>query len=317
MTERILHLIFDLETTGFKGLPIFANMSRIIQISARTVFFDDEYPQFTSYVNPHMEHIPPFSTEINHIHINDVENAPDFGNVFRNLMIHFNFPSWDRIIMIAHNGSSFDEPVLRKHLNNVLPSNVTFFDSLPFLRRKFKDTYQTFTLSDIYEKLYGETLEGAHQADHDVAALRRIYLDHIHNVQLDYENEEKNDRLSSIRFIGPKRESMIKNHLGQDMTASKLKTYFQTQQPGSLDAFLREICKIDNIGDRQSIALQLFGFDRMFNYDIPPELPNLEGCLDEVDYYIKYKYGTTKIAPPNKYMYERGMRKLFLIRNKN
>ena len=105
----------------------------------------------------------------------------------------FQFHKYDIVEMIAHNNTNFDQLILMKEYKHVderfLPSNVVFWDTLPFLRDMYP-TEKSFSLPILYESFYKDKFVNAHRADADVKALIRIYVDKIgpyrHNVTLSF-----------------------------------------------------------------------------------------------------------------------------------
>jgi len=288
MSFETLLIIFDLETTGFSGLPFMSSMNRIIQISCRPVF-ETRYREMTCFVNPGMVEIPPLATNLNKIKLSDVLYAKPFLEVFNDVYRHFEMHRWKSVVMISHNGDHFDEPVLRRHLNNELPNNMKFFDTLPFLRRNYPELGE-YNLSFLYKTLYGTELVGSHRADADVGALLSIYKDYVHEKALAQGFvKERDDALTSLKFIGDYRAHRIQQVLGTKTLSDFIK-YFHDQKPGSLNAFLTDVLDIDDIAARQSIVLDMYGYDRVMTEVRPPCY--LNGAVNEVEFFARCKYLT-------------------------
>ena len=302
-----LCVVFDLETTGFRGLPVFSHMNRIIQIACKDTA--NRYPPFARFVDPNMKEIPPMSSAINHIYKEHITGCKGFSDVYEDLLRHFEIDKWKSVRMISHNGNFFDEPVLRRDVNNRIPENVQFFDSLPFMRVNYPDL-KSYTLTDLYLAFYGKVFDGSHRADADVDALVCLYNDYIHPKLQDgsAKSTEKKD-LKSIKYISYYRARVILETLHGVQTVDQFREYF-LPSVGSLDSFMREILNMNDISHRMSIVLELFGYERMYQEVVPPIA--LEGSMNEVEYYVRCKYGNDVDRPanPNNMLYQRGLLQL-------
>lgn len=307
MDYDYLCVAFDLETTGFRGLPVFSSMNRIIQIACKDT--KNRYPPFARFVDPNMEDIPPMSSAVNHIFKEHVTGCKCFLDVFQELLSHFEIIKWKSVCMISHNGNFFDEPVLRRHVNNKIPKNIHFFDSLPFMRINYPDL-KSYTLTDLYIAFYGKAFDGSHRADADVDALVCLYNDHIQPKLCDGTaiSAQKKD-LKSIKYISYYRARVILETLHGVQTVDQLRDYF-SESIGSLDSFMREILNMNDISHRMSIVLELYGYERMYSEVIPPI--TLEGSMNEVEYYVRCKYGKGADRPliKNNILYQRGLLQL-------
>ena len=292
-----LTLVFDLETTGFRGLPIFSKCNRIIQIACMDL--KGEYSPFVRFVHPGLRDIPPQSSAIHHIVIADVAEAAHFDEVFDELLVHFAVRTRNRVFMVSHNGTFFDEPVLRRHVGNKLPANVTFVDTLPIIRRTFPNL-SSYTLTDVYRAFYGEAFENSHRADSDVYALRRICQDKLMTRLF---TSSSSDTLTDLRYIAAYRARQIEAALGVRSTSELRERFIRTV--GLLDRFLTVELRISDIAHRMTIAMQLYGYARMCTEVQAPSW--LNGALNDVDYYVHTKYNSKKTAPVNWIVYQRGM----------
>ena len=302
-----LCVVFDLETTGFRGLPIFSSMNRIIQIACKDI--TNRYPPFAFFVDPDMQDIPPMSSAVNHILKEQVTGCKSFSVVFQEMLNHFEIEKWRSVRMISHNGTFFDEPVLRRHVNNRIPINIHFFDSLPFMRNNYPEL-KTYTLTDLYKTFYGTVFDSSHRADADVNALVRLYNDYIHPKLLDGTavSVKKKD-LKSIKYISYYRSRVILETLHGVQTVEHLREYFSTSI-GSFDSFMREILNMNDISHRMSIVLELYGYERMYREVTAPIA--LEGSMNEVEYYVRCRYGKGSDKPltKNNVLYQRGLLQL-------
>ena len=269
----------------------------------------DAYAPFVRFVSPELSDIPPASSKVNNIFFSDLADAAKFGEVFADLKRHFQIDRWTRVNMVSHNGSFFDEPVLRRHAGTDLPSQFVFIDTLPILRRLFP-TMQSYTLADAYRSFFHDTFENGHRADADVIALRRVYVEKILPSGEEELNVIDDSSLTSIKFIAAHRASMITRKLGV-VKKSELRARFATRV-GHLDRFLCDDLSIDDIGQRMCIVLQLYGYARMCVEVRPPSW--LDGALNDIDYYIsaRYKIGPDN-RPVNRWIYQRGLMEINTI----
>jgi len=220
--------------------------------------------------------------------------------------------------LVAHNNSLFDELVLKKELTRVSPQ-VTFWDTLPFLRKAYPKL-ASYKLERLYKHFYNTDLKDAHNAIADVLALVKIYNDHIaplRNKPLqDLYEDIRRDCLVDIHMIGDWRAVLIIEASGLE-TVSQLRTYFQAMvlvDPFCIDKFLVETLPKCAVNQRIFIIAHIMEMqpcDPRVLQMIRP-LSNT-GCLDPVDYYIKYRYFIGK-KPKRKHIYEKG---LMMIKNVN
>jgi DNA polymerase III alpha subunit (gram-positive type) len=317
-----LTIVYDLETSGFKCMPMFSEYHRVLQICARCI---ETNQTFSSFVNPGFKGgVPSYSAHIHHITQSDVKKAPPMEEVLRMMFKFFNFPFYDSVEMIAHNNTFFDELMIMKEYKTVpgefVPDNVIFWDTLPWLRAN--RTIHSYRLEDVYKYFYGEGFADAHRADADVTALTRIYMDHIAPNRRDEPTREElemkvieKECLTSIRFIGEWRSVLMYTHAYIE-TVSQLKKFANSfvlkGENVGFDCWLKEKIGMKDVTSRMFVLSNvydipiwsdaIFGFLDLRHCD--------EDCLSEVDYYIKYRYVLNERAP-NRHLYERGLMKMF------
>lgn len=312
-------IIYDLETSGFKGLPTMSKVHKILQISAHCLETDKV---FNAFVNPDYNYIiPQRSSKIHNIYKYDVDGADTIHNVMKKLYKFFEFEKYDTVEMIAHNNQYFDELVLMKEGVDV-PPNVVFWDSLPWLRLTYP-SLKSYSLSDLYEIFFEEKFENAHRADADVLALSRIYRERIAPRRNDDDISERrllfnminNECLTSIRFMGSFRAGLCYKTGGIE-TVSQLKEFakrfaFMGDMRG-FDRWLKNSIRIRDITERMFIISAA--------YEVPVWADDIrqyleidhsdDGCLNEVEYYVKYRYMLNERAP-NSQVYHRGLIKAY------
>jgi len=175
-THRV-PVYFDLETTGFGA------EARVVQLGAlcgrRT---------FSQLVRPDVK-IPPSATAVHGIDDNKVRDAPAFREAW-NLFLRFleaaAGPASSPLLLVGYNNWSYDDKTLHAELKRagVGPAeafaarDVWTADVLRALRaaRRGPERGQKLSLrlGDVYERLLGTPLDGAHDAVADCRATRAI-----------------------------------------------------------------------------------------------------------------------------------------------
>ncbi len=133
--------------------------------------------------------IPSNATQIHHITNEMVKTAPKFPEVATMMinMVNTIASPQDIVVMFAHNGLRFDEPILKEQFNTYnipIPDNWRFADTLPILRQlspskepKFKRPH---SLENVYKREFkaNPPASMSHRAGGDVqlleACLRKV-----------------------------------------------------------------------------------------------------------------------------------------------
>lgn len=324
MDKSRITIIYDLETSGFKCMPMFSYYHKVLQISAQCLETNEV---FNSFVNPCFDgDIPPQSSNIHNITMKDVMNADTIDVVLRKMYKFFNFEKYTTVEMIAHNNKYFDELIIMKEYKNLgvdeVPSNVTFWDSLPWFRNNFPGL-KSYNLGELYKHFFNKSFENAHRADADVEALVELYNSIIKPRRIiDHMTEEEvmfklvyDECLVSIRYLGGYRANLC-YYASNIETVSQLKLFAKTfllnGDKMGFDTWLKEKIRVKNITHRMFIISHVYEipiwFDEIFQFVSVDH--TAEDCLNETDYYVKYKYVLNK-KPPNKQVYNRGLIKMF------
>ena len=275
-------IIYDLETTGAVGFLMWSGCHQILQIAAYCI---ETQECFESLILPKgIKEIPPQSSDIHHIYEPGQNSMEDVWDDLLEL-----FGKENEFVFVAHNNNGFDEPMLRRHV--VIPDNITFFDSLPWLRTNLPDK-ESYCLGDLYKNLFNEELDGAHNALVDVKALARIYETNIlPNLRNSKSEDPKIKRirenvLTSVKYLGPYR-SMLICRAGFD-SVSNLYEHF-IDKGNQFDKFLYSVVKVKDLSHRRSIIAEVLNLKV---YD-DNEMSNFMVKLDnDIDYYIKHRYFT-------------------------
>lgn len=314
---KTIRVIYDLETTGFKGLPLMSKSHKIIQISALNL---DTNNIFSSFVNPNIK-IPIPSSKIHNIYDDDILNSKTINLVFSELIEKLNLNNlnkFDIVEFIAHNNQYFDEIILNKEIEiSKLPFSVKFFDTLPFIKTHFPKLI-SYKLTSLYQYFYNTNFSNAHNAEADVLALSKIYRDKIKQLRnLEIKDQYENIRreaLTSIRMVGNYRAILIMKILRIDKVTD-LKKYFKNlarKNKRVLYNFLYTKIGVKCFTQLLFIISQILDI-KIYDEKIYQYIPKLKNnCFNNIDYYIKYRYNLTRYKKYNKWKYQLG---LFEIKN--
>lgn len=156
-----VNVIYDLETTGFIGKN--NNYPDIVEVSM--VEYETEMPIFDTLINP-LKQIHPAASKKNGITKDILNNAPVLSKAINDW--HRSAKVLLRPKMIAYNGSTFDDKIV-KHHQFFRYCDPVFLDAMTIITK----IYERGSLSTIYEKLFGKTFD-AHRSLADVIATIEI-----------------------------------------------------------------------------------------------------------------------------------------------
>jgi DNA polymerase III epsilon subunit-like protein len=317
-------IIYDLETTGFKCMPMFSRYHKVIQICAHCIETDT---LFDAFVDPGFDgDIPYHSTRVNNIKRSDVVGADKIDVVLRNMYNFFDFNKYATVELIAHNNDKFDHPVIMKEYKSLcvdeVPTNVVFWDTLPWFR-SYYPKLEKYDLESLHIHFFMEKIDNAHRADADVAALSRLYVEAVapHRT-IGHMSEEDllfdmvyRECLTSINSIGPGRAFYLYNEEKME-TVSDLMTFAKSfllrGDKTGFDRFLKEKIRIGNVTARMNVISRVYElpiwFDEIFDFMTIDRAG--EDCIDETDYFVKYRYVLNKRAP-NQQVYQRGLIRMY------
>ena len=156
------YVTFDFETTGTDVATC-----GVVEIGAARVVNGEIVDRFHTLVNPYQP-ISPGATKNAHGYTDaDVKNAPPFAEVWPQFRA---FVGDD--ILIAHNGLSFDIPVLRRlAAGRAGVETLVFYDTLPLVRSLSRDSARQ---EDIAAR-FGIDVGRAHHALDDAVTLAQVY----------------------------------------------------------------------------------------------------------------------------------------------
>ena len=166
----------DIETTGIN-----VSSDRIVEISILKISPGGKEEWISTRVNPGIP-IPPKSTAIHGISDKDVENAPAFKDIAKNIAAFL-----EGTDLAGYNAIKFDIPVIAEEFLRI---NIDF----NFLKRKYVDVQVIFhkkeqrTLSAAYQFYCSRTLENAHSSKADTEATFEVL-----KAQLDRYQDLEND----------------------------------------------------------------------------------------------------------------------------
>jgi len=185
--ERPL-ITFDLETTGTD-----VEVDRAVQIAATKRHLDGTIEKKNIFINPTIP-IPAGATEVHGISDEMVKDAPTFKQIAVNLQ------AWFRDCDIGgFNSDKFDIPLLSAEFNRLgivfIDWDCSFLDTMKAYRHFYPNT-----LVAIYERLFGEDFDGAHDALNDVLATDKVLERVIElNIQEDITVQELDDLIQGDR----------------------------------------------------------------------------------------------------------------------
>jgi len=168
-------------------------VDRAVQIAATKRHLDGTIEKKNIFINPTIP-IPAGATEVHGISDEMVKDAPTFKQIAVNLQ------AWFRDCDIGgFNSDKFDIPLLSAEFNRLgivfIDWDCSFLDTMKAYRQFYPNT-----LVAIYERLFGEDFDGAHDALNDVLATDRVLEKVIElNFQEDITVKELDDLLQGDR----------------------------------------------------------------------------------------------------------------------
>ena len=202
-TSDVTQVIFyDTETTGLSPEHDF-----IVEIAAST--FTGEV--FTTLVNPGIP-IPAQTSRIHGIDNKTVAQAPNTKTAIESFVAFCKAQqgSYSRLLLIAHNGFFFDDPLLNiaaSRVNILLPDTWIFLDSLKwaenFLNKIPKKSLQSL------RALFNLPSNNAHRALDDVVTLQKMFDIMTDNLLLEdiikiYQNFDHHDKMPFGPYVKTK-----------------------------------------------------------------------------------------------------------------
>ena len=153
---------FDLETSG-----VSTEEDRIVEIACLKINPDGTRETKVTLINPEID-IPLGASNVHGITNETVKDSPKFKQIAISLR------EWFKDCDLgSYNGNNFDIPLLSAELVRAglepIDWNPNLLDALSLYRNLFPNT-----LSDVYKRLTGKELEGAHSALSDVEATFEI-----------------------------------------------------------------------------------------------------------------------------------------------
>ena len=185
--------VFDTETTGQKGVPLWNDKNRVIQICAYHPHSGEMFMKLISY-GPNF-YIAPDNISIHKITPADLEASGEPPKeVLMGFLDFIEKNKKGRPWMVAHS-ATFDHNVIRKMLYLILDRcygrggvelEWDLFCSLRFFRSEHPDLElitepkdKPYALGSLCERFLGEKPEGLHNAAVDVKMLARLFLEII------------------------------------------------------------------------------------------------------------------------------------------
>jgi len=191
------------------------------------------------------------------------------------------------------------------------PPNIKFLDTLPFFKRNFPERLacdpasQPFNLGNLYQYVFKEPLEGAHDAFADVKGLRRLILAVDEDFTAKDSNHLRNFRdgkrsIIDLKWVGKARAAKIEEHMQYDKYKPEgqrlirdLRAYFRGKPPSALENFLRRDIRIKADDNVQSIMTQVLQRDA-WDMEFPTTVSLKAGKITNVTDFICAFYFTCR-----------------------
>ncbi|XP_062005183.1 exonuclease DPD1, chloroplastic/mitochondrial [Rosa rugosa] len=180
LANLVTVIVFDIETTGFSRTD-----DRIIEIALQDLQ-GGQNSTFQTLINPERD-VPWNTTKIHGIST-DMVNKPGVPRMKELIPILLSYIKSRQkpggyVMLVAHNGRSFDVPFLRSEFCRCgveFPSNWLFADSLIMARKAMKSTgseasSKSLKLQDLRAHLGIPLVGSAHRAMSDVVVLSKVF----------------------------------------------------------------------------------------------------------------------------------------------
>jgi len=170
---------FDLEMVGASDEPSKCRIwdIAVMHMVTQTSFCATVDPGLEEYVTPPHEEL--FHVTQQYL---DEHKARPFSEVCRDLVSFvesFCTPCTPSVALVAHGVFLLDKPVLENEFRRAgrqVPPNWYFYDTLPFFRRKYR-RLPSYSLKNLYQKVFHNSPTNHHMAKGDVVALHTLLLE--------------------------------------------------------------------------------------------------------------------------------------------
>jgi DNA polymerase-3 subunit epsilon len=156
-------IYFDIESTGVE-----TETSRIVELACIKYNPDGTQEEKTILVNPGVS-IPVEASEVHGITDEMVKDKPFFKQYAQAIRNWF-----DGCDLAGFNSNNYDVPLLSAEFERAGLEGITWNPNLVDVMQLYRHLFPN-TLSDVYERLTGEPLEGAHGALADILATKKIF----------------------------------------------------------------------------------------------------------------------------------------------
>ena len=210
--ERPL-IIFDLESTG-----VDTETARIVQFAAIKINVDGSREEKNVLINPETL-IPLEATEVHGITDEMVKDAPVFSKYAKSIRAWF-----EGCDIGGFNSDSYDLNLILAEMDR---AGISFADwdlNLVDVLKLYRNLYPN-TLSAIYKRLFGEELEGAHNALTDVLATEKILLKILpeelgNSKEIDLYLQGEKQRVDFAGKLYKDSEGVVRYNFGKDINKS-------------------------------------------------------------------------------------------------
>lgn len=172
MPHSTVHFVFDMEAVCSDRTHHIWDLAIQHVCTGQTFhrFIDPQLETYPQPPNPALFHVT--STFLKE------QQAQPFSVVVRELIHWVQTFHGTHFVFMSHGCFVLDKPLLELEfgrLNMVIPTTWYFFDTLPFLRNKYKKQ-PSYALGRLYNVMFGKKIEHAHWAMADTLALRKMIL---------------------------------------------------------------------------------------------------------------------------------------------
>jgi len=242
--------VFDLEVVGPSDDPTRCHIYdlAIVHMVTRTCFHAVVDPQLETYTAP--PHKDLFHVTQQYLDDHHAQPFAQVGPRVTAFVASFLRPG-QVVAMVSHGTFLLDKPVLEeeyRRLGTQVPPCWFFYDTLPFMRRRYRGQ-ASYSLKNLYQKVFWAPIIGHHSAAADVAALHMLLLHatggNLHKLTGCYCPAYLRP-LQTVRFIGSQKEQLLFAagiSSVEDLIVTLAKTC--TLDTTRMAAFLQQTCSIE------------------------------------------------------------------------
>ena len=282
-----MKIYYDLESNGCKdGAAVFHPEHRIVQFCALT----EDGRWFKHVVHPEM-YIPAASTAIHGISNEQVEKeGTPFAVIWKHFLAFidsnhdrkrrkcFSLNTHSTVYLCAHNNFGFDMILLQCECERIgveIPDWIVFVATLPFFKKRFPELSKQdpctrpYSLGSLYQHFTKKPLDGAHNAEVDVLALKELVDGTGFSFSTEHTQQQwprDTDFLTDMKWVGIKRAITIFHHLqhqewkegDENKTIGAFRAWARRNQEKYVESFIRRELGVQNDHEVLLILCQIY-----------------------------------------------------------